>query len=125
MVIHVDVIPHKNQRYSTCGDWQFLGGGLHVSVSDTGSLESNFLVAIHELVEAFLCHTANISEASVDEFDMSHPELEEPGESPSAPYNRQHAVAEIVERMVAHAAGVNWQEHGSRIDLLFGDGAAT
>lgn len=121
MVTRIEFIPHQDQRYSTCGDWQFSGDGLTVRVSDTGSRASNFLVAIHELVEAFLCESTGVSEGSVDEFDMSHPELEEPGESPLAPYHSQHVTAEIVERIVAQAAGVRWGDHAVAIDALFDD----
>lgn len=113
------MIPHKSQRYETCGDWRFLPGGLHVSISSTGNDFSDMLVAIHEIVEAYLCDANGVSEKEVDMFDMGHPELNEPGEDQRAPYHLQHVTAEIVERIVAQAAGVNWQEHCDRIDKLF------
>jgi len=120
VLIYVEVIPHKCQRYPTCGDWQFIDGdGLHVHVSDTGNRGSNFLVALHEVVEAFACRFAGVSEASVDEFDMRNLDLEEPGESKLAPYHKQHVAAEIVERIAAHACGINWQEHCARVEALF------
>ncbi len=124
VVIYVEVIPHKCQRYPTVGDWQHLPGGLHVSVSDTGDRTSNFLVAIHEIVEAFLCDVNGVSEQDVDEFDMLFEKnredgcLNEPGDSPKAPYHVQHKVADLVERMVALQAGVNWEKHCERIEAL-------
>lgn len=124
MLFYVESIPHKNQRYKTCGDWQFLPNGLHVSVSDTGNRMSNLLVALHEVVEAILCETSGISEEDVDKFDMefeanrTDSSLEEPGDDPKAPYYKQHRVADIVERLVAVEAGVNWEEHCARISAL-------
>lgn len=119
VLVYAEAIPHKSQRYPTVGDWQFLPGGLHVSVSDTHDRMSNLLVALHEVVEAILCEANGVEEKAVDEFDIKHPELLEPGQDPKAPYHRQHMVAEMVERMVALQAGVNWEEHCKRVDALF------
>lgn len=124
MLIYVEAIPHKNQRYETCGDWQQLPGGLHVSVSDTGNKMSNLLVALHEVVEAVLCEANGVPESAVDEFDMAYEvartgsSLEEPGDCPLAPYHKQHKVADIVERLVAFQAGVNWNDHCNRVGAL-------
>lgn len=124
MLFYVEAIPHKNQRYETCGDWQFLPNGLHVSVSDTGDRMSNMLVALHEIVEAILCEANGVSEKDVDRFDMEYEakrtdsSLDEPGDEPSSPYHKQHKVADLVERMVALQAGVNWEEHNARVEAL-------
>jgi hypothetical protein len=123
-VVYVEVIPHKQQRYRTCGDWLLLPHGIHISVSDTGDEVSNMLVAIHELVESFLCKVDGVSGKDVDDFDVAfeagrtEESLDEPGDDPSAPYNVQHRVADVVERLVALHAGVNWQEHEKRIEAL-------
>lgn len=123
-MIYVETIPHKNQRYPTCGDWQFLPGGLHVSVSDTGNRMSNMLVALHEIVEAILCEARGVSEKAVDEFDIRYEasrkegDFSEPGDDPKAPYHEQHRVADIVERMVALHAKVDWKQHESNLEQL-------
>jgi len=122
--VYVEVIPHKQQRYPTCGDWIVLPHGLHISVSDTGDEASNMLVAIHELVECFLCKADGISGKDVDDFDAAfeanrtEESLDEPGDHPDAPYNVQHRVADLVERLVALHAGVDWEEHCERINAL-------
>jgi hypothetical protein len=119
-----EVIPHKDQRYETCGDWQFLSEGLRIRVSDTGDHASNMLVAIHELIEATLCRECLVSENAIDDFDKFYEQnrnedsLPEPGNSPLAPYHRQHLIADIVERLVASQAGVNWQIHDARVEAL-------
>lgn len=124
MIIHVEVIPHKQQRYDTVGDWQFLGNNLHIDVSDTGSRLSNELVVVHELVEALLCRAAGIIQGAVDTFDVDYEDkrkegdVSEPGNSPAAPYYRQHVFADIVERMLARELNVNWDEHSARVEAM-------
>jgi hypothetical protein len=75
------------------------------------SLESEYLVAIHEFVEAILCRNSFISTEDVDNWDMDHPELDEPGADVGAPYHDQHMTAEFVERVVCQALGLSWLEH--------------
>jgi hypothetical protein len=100
-------------RYSTCGDWEWLPGDhLKVTVPDYGSQEdSAFLVALHEMVEAWLCKKAGILESDVSKWDIDHPELEEPGDHEDAPYHEQHKVATEIEKMVAAAMKKNWDGH--------------
>jgi hypothetical protein len=100
-------------RYSTCGDWEWLPGDyLKVSVPDYGNRENSaFLVALHEAVEAWLCKKAGIPENEVSKWDIDHPELEEPGDHPSAPYHDQHKTALEVEKIVAKALKLNWEDH--------------
>jgi hypothetical protein len=68
---------------------------------------------LHELVESFLCLKDGVSEESVTKFDVEHPELEEPGDHPDAPYHKQHMVATQVERTVCEATGIDWDEHNA------------
>ena len=125
LLLKIEVIPHKDQRYPTAGDWQIDSDGcICVKVSDTGYRMDALLVGIHEAVEAILCDAHNVLESDVDAFDMefckTHDlEKEEPGESPKAPYRREHAAADVVERIVALQADENWGEYSDRIDALF------
>jgi hypothetical protein len=100
-------------RYPTTGDWQFNEDGhLHVTVAvHEKNDRSAFLVALHEMVEAFLCNEAGIEEESVSEWDIAHPELAEPGDHQDAPYHKQHEVALEVEKLVARALGRDWDDH--------------
>ena len=122
--IQVRVIRHEDQRYATCGDWLIRDGKLDVMVSDTGNWRSNVLVAIHGLVEAFLCESGGVSGEAVEAFDMSFAGCGEPGKDPAAPYRHEHCVAEIVERIVAEECGMEWREHDETVDALFKKGAA-
>ena len=99
-------------RYVTTGDWEIIGDLVSITVADYGMQEdSAFLVALHELVEAWMCNRNGIAEEDVSRFDIDHPELEEPGDSPNAPYHKEHNLATEVERMVCNAAGINWEAH--------------
>jgi hypothetical protein len=125
VTIHVEVIPHESQRYSTCGDWTFEGDSLKIFVSDMGDEKSNMLVAVHEIVESLLCRWAGIQQKDVDVFDIEFEKnrtdesLEEPGDSPDAPYNVQHRIADTVERLMALHVGVHWFDHDAKVNALF------
>lgn len=119
MKIVIETIPHDQQRYPTCGDyWVDPDGTLQIRVSEMGDRHMEVLVAAHELVEVFLCEARGIAEPDVMAFDMTHPELDDPGHDPRAPYHHEHVFAECVERLFATELGVNWQEYEARLAEL-------
>ncbi len=118
MRISVETIPHAAQRYETCGDWIFNGDELIVFVSTLGDSNMEFLVALHEIIEAMVCDKAGIAEHDVSRFDIDHPELDDPGGDRRAPYHRQHVFAENIERMVAQELGVDWNAYTRRVESL-------
>jgi len=115
--IKITVIPHELQRYATVGDWQITGDTLHIDVSDLGDYRMNFMVGIHEAVEALLCHASGITQARVDAFDIAFEKnrpllcIDEPGDDDRAPYFKQHQLATSVERMLGAEMGVSWNEY--------------
>ena len=112
MRIEIKSIDPAAIRYSTCGDWQWLpDASMKVSVPDYANRNSEFLVALHEMVEAWLCRKDHITEAEVSAWDINNPELEEPGDSKNAPYHHQHMVAMQVEKIVCEAMKINWDDH--------------
>lgn len=120
MDIQIQFIPHGDQRYDTCGDWFFSASGdLVIRVSQSGSDETDYAVAVHELSEALLCKLGGISQAEVDRWDMEQalPE-EEPGANPAAPYHAEHCVAEAIERRFLEHTDVHWDEHEENINAL-------
>ncbi len=126
MDIIIRVIPHKAQRYETVGDWYFSEdmSKLFVLVSDTGNVLFNYLVAFHEQTEAMLCMKRGISEKAITEFDIAFEKkrplgnLEEPGDSPEAPYRKEHFFATTVERLMAAELGVDWGEYDATLYAL-------
>jgi hypothetical protein len=135
--IVIEVIPHRDQRYNTVGDWQFTRDGLgsatelNIKVSEIGEAGESMLIAIHELVEAILCEFGGIEEKAVDEFDMnwlprkaywdSDVMISEPGEDDRAPYYTQHQTATGIERIVAMRLWTNWARYEARVDKLIKD----
>ena len=107
--IIIEPIPHQFQRYDTTGDWYFdAAGDLVIKVSGVDAIDQDevFLVALHELVEAKLCHRAGITQGAVDHFDLSWSGEGEPGDSPDAPYMQQHRKAMLIEHLMADFLGL-------------------
>lgn len=111
-------VPHNEHVYPTVGDWRTvtrLAGAvpkevLVISVSAMESADYEFLVGVHELVEAWLCRKRGITAQQVDDFDMTHLD-EEPGDNPEAPYYKEHQFASKIERMIADELDVDWQAY--------------
>lgn len=81
-------------RYVTTGDWEIAGDLVSVTVADYGMRDNNaFLVALHELVESFVCNNDGIKEKQVSD------------------ESTQHMIALDVERIVCNAIGIDWDEH--------------
>ena len=58
----IETIPHKSQRYPTIGDWQWISANqLHITVSKMSDQRYEFLVGMHEAIEAYLAVHAGIS----------------------------------------------------------------
>jgi hypothetical protein len=113
-LIQVRLIPQRQQRYDTAGDWTWAGNTLRVSVSRELADKDprcGILLFTHELIEALLCRSSNVTGAQVDSFDMSHPDEDEPGGNPAAPYHRQHIAAEAAEKALARQLEVDWNDY--------------
>lgn len=120
MVIEIQVIPHKLQRYNTAGDWYLdpASGKLMIKVSETGDWRADALIAVHELIEALLCRAAGVEAHAVDAFDMNYKGDGEPGDHPDAPYHKQHVFATSVEMNMCDAIGLDWKEYEALIAKL-------
>lgn len=125
MKIIIETIPHKSQRYDSCGDWFYDSDGtLHIKVSKLSDWRREMLIAAHELVEVLTCKQDGVGQEVVDKFDMDfeknrHPDNEdEPGDDPSAPYVTQHCLATGIERILAQQWGVNWKEYEQELNEL-------
>jgi len=107
-------------RNEQAGDWHYWPTGCHALVDNSLTADSQLAVAVHELVEAYLCKKAGITDEAVCAFDKKyeaerkkgkHGENDEPGDDPRSPYREQHMAATHVERAVCAAIGLNWKEH--------------
>jgi len=135
MHIYIDTIAHEEQRYPTVGDWWMplrrdkpehkqYGMTLEVRVSRMSKEDHEFLVAMHEQIEAYLCYKRGISEEAVTDFDIAFEAVrapenkDEPGNDPLAPYYKEHQFATKVERILAEELGVNWEEYNAEVNAL-------
>lgn len=124
----IHAIPHSTQRYETVGDyWHPSESRTEIRVSQMGNADYEFLVAVHELIEQYLCKRRGIPEPSIVEFDVEFERLrglgikeafDEPGHDPKAPYHVEHVFAEKIEREVAEELGINWEEYSRVVESL-------
>lgn len=113
VMLHVEVIPQDKQRYPTVGDWAFdLLGSLQMKISDMKNPDYEFMVMIHEAVEAWICRKRGITGQVVDTWDIGEGKhLEDPGAHPDCPYHREHMLALRIERMIAEELNINWDKY--------------
>ena len=121
MRIQIETIQHAAQRYSTAGDWWWdPDGTLQMRISELPEPRYSALVMMHELTEALLCRDRGITAEEVDAWDMGPgKDLDDPGEDPRAPYHKEHDAATVIERVLAHEMGVNWNAYNDAVDALF------
>jgi hypothetical protein len=123
MIITIEAVPAAQMRYPSAGDWQFKpDGSLHIAVTQMSDRRYEFLLALHELVEALLCRETGVTQAAVDAFDKRYEEHRaaddkdsEPGDDRAAPYRRQHAIASVTERLAADLLNVDWHRYGAEV----------
>lgn len=123
--IHIKTIPDKEQRYDTVGDYWKKDGVDEIRVSSVGKREYEFLVAIHEMVEQYLCENNGIDEDSIMKFDTEFQRLRqsagaiEPGDNPTAPYYKQHIFASKIERQIADHCGLDWDKYNEYLNKFY------
>jgi hypothetical protein len=123
--VEVLLVPQKDQRYPTLGDWLWKGKRLTIRLSrEIAEKDPRYgmLLLTHELIEALLCQMAGISTRQVDKFDIAFTGDGEPGDDPAAPYHREHRWAEGAERALAKELGVKWRNYASAFGTI-GTGA--
>jgi hypothetical protein len=81
-------------------------------------------VALHELIEVTLCEERGITCEQVDAFDKAYERTRpkgdesEPGDSPDAPYRKEHFFSTSIERLMAAELGVDWAKYDEAIYKL-------
>ena len=119
--IIIEFIPGEQQRYPTAGDYYDTPEAVIFKITKQDIPEKNLLILIHEMVEYALCTRRGISEHDITEFDIEWNKkaeaskdwyadgiADEPGNEPSAPYVKEHRIAENFERLLAEYMGIDW-----------------
>lgn len=120
----IKTIPHSSQRYETVGDYVQKDETWGFSISDMKNADYEFLVAVHELIEWYLTQKRGIEEEDITAFDTAYesrrPEgdTSEPGDSPDAPYRKEHQFATEIEKRLAEELGVQWEEYDKAVNAL-------
>ena len=118
--IAIHIIEHAEHRIpNTAGDWYFDGHTLVIAASKLPEARESWCLAAHELVEALLCTAQGITPEQVDAFDLAFTGDGEPGDLVDAPYHHAHQLATAVERLLAFALGVDWNQYEADLDALF------
>ena len=125
--ISIRVIPHKDQRYDTVGDYQKLGNVTSITISKSMA-DYEFLVTLHELIELYLITRKGISIKDIDNFDMQFEEMrlnyphivgdKEPGDDENAPYFFAHKIATEFERKMAEYLNIDWNKYDQVINKM-------
>lgn len=121
-------IPHMFHSYPTVGNWQFNNdGALVIFISELSNKKYEFLLTIHEYVEAMSCKFSGITVKQVDDFDLMFEkksilgkvgDTDEPGDESDCPYKKQHCIATGIERILACQIGVDWKTYEKELSEM-------
>ena len=126
-IARLKTAPFNQLRNAQCGDWRIRRGTIEALSAYMSDERSELAVAIHELIEAWLCRRdmGKDADAQVTAFDALFEEERarglhradaENGDDPRAPYQRQHQSATAVERAVCSALGLSWSQHTRNVE---------
>ena len=111
-MLRVEITTTDRMRYDSLGDYFRNGAGTDcIEILDMGSADHEFAVAVHELVESFLCRRRGVTYDQVDAFDFAYTGDGEPGDAPDCPYAKEHLFATKIEAMIVAELGLDWVEY--------------
>jgi hypothetical protein len=108
--INIRTKPIQRMRYSTLGDYYWMVSPvpeeniLKIVVAEMDNSDDEFLIALHELIEAYLVEKKDLSYKEIDEWDLKvikeKGENIEPGEVKGCPYAKEHRIALKIEKIM-------------------------
>ena len=125
--IIIETQPYPKMRYPSPGDYFEKDGVEYIQVAELGDWRMELAVAIHELVEDYICKHRGIKEEDIMAFDLMFEKEreegkwqdEEPGDDPRACYTKEHQIATAVEKLLCSYLDVDWKEYEQRCLDLF------
>ena len=99
--------------------WIDEDGTLQFRASESGNPVYDKLVLVHEMVEELLTSAKGIKEQDIMAFDLTHPDSDEPGLEPDAPYRDAHLLSEAVERLILAQLGMSWKKYETHMESLW------
>ena len=109
--IKIKTIPPGSLPYNRVGDWQWKGEQLFIWVNDFKDERYEFLIAIHEIIEAYLCKMAGVKEEVIDQFDQKN----DGKWTPEGPGYKEHLISTGIESILAGVSGVIWDKYEAAI----------
>lgn len=109
-------------RYESLGDYWYSSNELRFRIVETGNHSYNRLILIHEMIEEFLTEIRGIKEQDILKFDLQFEKdgkIGEPGNDENAPYRSEHRFAEMIEKMLCHEVGIDWNKYESELNKIF------
>lgn len=117
--IVIDFVPQSEQAYPTVGDYGETDHTVWFRITDfPGKPAYSIAVLLHEIHEFFRNKQLGIPVSAVNAFDLSHPELDDPGLSPEAPYHKTHMEADAIERLSILFSGEDWVEYEKATEAI-------
>jgi hypothetical protein len=118
--IYVSFVPQSDQAYDTVGDYGETKDAIWFKITAFPEKPAySVAVLLHEIHEFFRNKALGITVEAVDAFDYGHPELDDPGLSPDAPYHATHMEADAIERLAILFSREDWIEYDQAIKDLF------
>ena len=118
--VHIKIVPQSKIRNHDCGDYWFDDNVLQIRVVELPEYSHSMLIAIHELVEAFMTDYQGIKEEDINKFDAdfylekvcgSHAEEDEPGFDNRACYRDHHTLCTAIEMMICSFLKISWKDY--------------
>ena len=116
--IRIEFVDQSEHRYATVGDYGETESEIWFRITRFENPAYSFAVLLHELHERFRNLQFDIRDEEVDAFDLKHPELDDPGLDPRAPYHACHMEADALERLFILLTGNDWIEYEAAISGL-------
>jgi hypothetical protein len=111
--ISIKTVDKKKIRNGGIGDYKRgVDGSLHILVARMKNKDYEFLVAIHELVEAWLADRHGVNYKEIDQYDKEYKGPGEPGETKDAPYKEEHKFANKIEYLVGKELEIDMKDYG-------------
>ena len=118
--IRIEFVPQSAQNYDTVGDYGETDSEVWFKITNFPDKPAySIAILMHEIHEFYRNKQLGITVEEVDAFDYGHPELDDPGLSPDAPYHVTHMEADAIERLSIILSGQDWVEYEAAIDALF------
>jgi hypothetical protein len=119
--INIKIIHCSKQRFPFLwGDyWVDNAGVLQIRVSAYVNPDHAMCCIIHEIMEAWRCFRKGVTLESIEDFDKSHIDCDDPGTLPDAPYHKEHMQSIEIEKLIYKQNGDDFNEYSKHnpIDL--------